>query len=83
MIAQIVPHGRDVVSTAALEAELLSLGCVKVNATDRTCIWRAPNGRHLSAPDPAKVYLVPTRSLTRIRQLLETLQRLKPPPTKR
>ena len=79
MVAAVTPGG-DVMEAAALETLLAKAGCTKTDRrTDRTCIWRAPNGRHFSAPDPRKVYLVPTRSKDRIEQMLAALQKLAPP----
>jgi hypothetical protein len=64
-----------------LEAVLSEAGCVKtIRRTARACIWRAPNGRRFSAPDPSTVYLVPTRSQERILGMLDVIKQLPPPP---
>src|SRR5215203_445133 len=54
----------DLVSVASLEARLRADGCVKVGrCTSTECLWRAPNGRHLSAPNPEVYSLVPPDAL--------------------
>jgi hypothetical protein len=82
MIAQVTPGSTDVIEVVALERELIAAKCAKTGqSTVTACIWKAPNGRHFSAPNPAKMYLVPTRSLDRIRRILAELAKLPPPPT--
>lgn len=58
----------------ALEEELKLLGCTKTEKhTETTCIWRTPNGRHFSVPDPAKMYLVPTETRERLERVVRGL----------
>lgn len=78
MIAVVNPGG-DVMEVTALEKELIAMGCKKTGpCSERACIWQAPNGKHFSAPNPDKMYLVPDRSLERLRRIVGVLMRIKP-----
>jgi len=62
----------DLITVAAIEGALVARACTKVGpCTKSGCLWRAPNGRHFTAPNPDTYKLVPPDTLERVLGLLE------------
>jgi hypothetical protein len=64
----------DLISVISIEDVLSDRGCVKIgHCTKRGCVWIAPSGKHLTAPNPATYSKVPPDTLDDLLAILEAL----------
>jgi hypothetical protein len=78
MISPLAPSS-DLIKVTSIEQRLLNEGCSKIGPYVKTgCIWKAPNGRHFSAPNPGMYFMVPPDTLDRLLTVLAKVMKLPP-----